>query len=88
MHHNVDMNKMVGLKDAQRILKIGQNSMHDLVKSGKIPAKKVGKQWKISCKYLLDWLEENNVSTQPNIESQSSYQTQKLYSQTMISDWT
>ncbi|MBN1351199.1 helix-turn-helix domain-containing protein [candidate division KSB1 bacterium] len=88
MQFPVEANQMIGLRDAQRILKIGRNTMHDLVESGRIPAKRVGKEWQILGKYLLSWMEEATGQNQPMVNVQRSYLVTTQYQQKMISDWT
>lgn len=54
-----DYHEMVHLKEAQRILNINRNMMHDLIKSGSLPAQKVGKEWQILRKNLIIWLDQH-----------------------------
>lgn len=56
MHFPIEQHEMVGLREAQRILNIGRSTMHDLIKSGRIPARKVGNEWRIRGKNLIDWM--------------------------------
>lgn len=88
MRHIVNQEEMIGLRDAQRILKIGRNTMHDLVKSGKIPAKKVGNEWKILGKNLMNWLEANNKSTESTVGFPNHYHSPNSREQAIIGDWT
>lgn len=44
------------------ILKIGRNTGYRLLKDCKIPAKRLGKQWRISKLAVIDWL-NNRDST-------------------------
>jgi excisionase family DNA binding protein len=76
---------MVQLKEAQRILNINRNMIYDLIKSGTLPAKKVGNEWQIIRKHLVIWLEKQNqeASTEcaPRLATNSG--TQAYYD-----DWT
>ena len=88
MHQIVKSDEMIGLRDAQRILRIGRNAMHDLVKSGKIPAKKIGKEWKIQGKNLMTWLEANNKLNKSMVDFQRSCHSHNLPEQRLVGDWT
>jgi excisionase family DNA binding protein len=61
MQFPVDQQAMVGLKEAQRILNVGRQSVHDLIESGSLPARKVGNEWQIQGKYLLEWMAKNHL---------------------------
>lgn len=56
--------EMIQLKDAQRILNINRNMIHDLIKSGSLPAQKIGNEWQILRKNLVLWMEKNNEETE------------------------
>jgi len=88
VHQIVKSDEMIGLRDAQRILRIGRNAMHDLVKSGKIPAKKIGKEWKIQGKNLMTWLEANNKLNKSMVDFQMSCHSHNLPEQRLVGDWT
>jgi len=85
MQFPVDQHTMVGLKEVQRILNVGRQSVHDLIKSGSLPARKVGNDWQIQGKYLLDWMEKN-TSNHPNSDFPANEITETR--RQFFSDWT
>lgn len=85
MQFPVDQHTMVGLKEAQRILNVGRQSVHDLIKSGSLPARKVGNEWQIQGKYLLDWMAKN-TSDHPNSDFPQNDITETR--RQFFSDWT
>lgn len=49
---------LVTRKEAQKILKIGKNKILDYIHSGALPAKKIGKGYKITKQNLISFIEE------------------------------
>lgn len=85
MQFPVDQQTMVGLKEAQRILNLGRRSVHDLIKSGTLPAEKVGKKWQIQRKDLIEWIEKNQTDCQiSDFFLQETTETKHQF----LSDWT
>lgn len=48
------------LQEAADFLKVGRGAMSKMVNEGKIPGKKVGREWRFSRQVLLKWLESQN----------------------------
>lgn len=47
-------------KQVAQMLNIGINRLYEYLQNGEIPAKKLGRRWRISTKRLFDWLEQAN----------------------------
>lgn len=45
-------------KQVAQMLNIGINRLYEYLQTGEIPAKKLGRRWRISTKRLFDWLDE------------------------------
>ncbi|GGE28822.1 hypothetical protein GCM10011571_33700 [Marinithermofilum abyssi] len=50
------VDKVLTLKEAAAFLKIPQQTMYKLAQEGKVPGKKVGKQWRFHADVLEKWL--------------------------------
>jgi len=87
MHFPVDQQMMVGLREAQRILKIGRSTMHDLIHSGSLPAQKIGNEWRIQGKYLVLWL-QNQPHFGHTDTNCSPFSTECSPGYEFIGDWT
>ena len=61
-----DHSSFVNPVEAQQILKISRKQLNDLLKSGTLPAKKVGKKWQILGKDLMQCAQmyQNNLQSQ------------------------
>jgi excisionase family DNA binding protein len=46
------------LREVQEMLSIGRTKAWQLVASGEVPAVKIGRSVRVSCKELEEWLEE------------------------------
>ena len=88
MHQIVDNNSIFGLKDAQRILNLGYHTVQNLLTTGQLPAKKVGNEWKISGRNLLNWIKEhqNNESAERQFEPVNPALLSSAHD--MLRDWT
>jgi len=64
----VEGHDMVKLREAQRILNLNRSAMHDLIKSGSLPAKKVGKEWRILGQNLMAWIEKHQCDDEPEYQ--------------------
>lgn len=51
---------MVSVREAARLLSIGERRAYDLVRSGDIPAKRVGGMWRVSTQRLAEWARETD----------------------------
>ena len=49
---------LVTRKEAQKILKIGKNKILDYIHSGELPAKKIGKGYKIRKNNIINFIEK------------------------------
>lgn len=45
------------VEEASRFLKISKEALYQYVRNGILPARKIGKQWRLSRKLLMQWLE-------------------------------
>ncbi len=86
MQLSANPHEMVQLKEAQRILNINRNMMHDLIKSGSLPAQKIGNEWQILRKNLVIWLEKNHQELESN--ENSSYSVANCSTPAYYDDWT
>lgn len=50
-------------QEAKKILKISSKTLYDLIKLKKIPAKKVGRSWRILAESLDDYLKGKTTQT-------------------------
>jgi excisionase family DNA binding protein len=57
-----DIDEMITLKEARELLKIGRNTMYKLVRLGQIPARKVGAEWRIVKRNLIEWMNSSENS--------------------------
>ena len=48
-------------KQAAEVLKISRGTLLKLANEGKIPAKKIGRQWRFSRQALLEWLKNGQT---------------------------
>jgi len=48
--------EILTLQEAADFLKVGRNAMSKMVNEGKIPGKKVGREWRFSKQALIEWL--------------------------------
>ncbi|MCQ9207557.1 MAG: helix-turn-helix domain-containing protein [Omnitrophica bacterium] len=53
------MDKLMDFKEIKKYLKVSRATMYRLVNEKKIPAFKVGRQWRFKKDRLDKWLEEN-----------------------------
>lgn len=87
MHSQVDQHEMVKLREAQRILNIGRSTMHDLIKSGDLPAKKIRNEWHIKGENLKKWLQTHQEEKVLS-EDVEPFQPMNKPTPTYIGDWT
>ena len=53
--------EIMTIEEAARYLQIGKRSLYSLVKSGKIPGKKVLNKWRFEKESLRTWVGEKGV---------------------------
>lgn len=50
--------RMLTLEEVQDIIQVGRTTLYRLVKAKELPARKVGRQWRISESCLREWMRE------------------------------
>ena len=50
------MEKLLTIKEVSEILQVNERTVHRLLQAGKIPATRVGNQWRFVPSYLEEWL--------------------------------
>ena len=60
--------KLISPKEAASILKVKQNTIYDMIKKDRLPATKVGKQFRIWESDVYDLLEPASQSVKPSVE--------------------
>lgn len=55
----MDVIEILTVKELARILKITRQQVRKMIRSGEIPAVKVGREWRIPREYLNEFIEEN-----------------------------
>ena len=55
-----DLSLTLTVEEAGQILRVGRNTAYDLVRCGKLPSVRVGKQIRIPRQALLDYLSRQN----------------------------
>ena len=75
MNGNLDDIRLLTLTEAADILQISTRTLQRMIRSGKIPALKVGGQWRVRGELLRQWVENHESSaraTANDTEGQSS----------------
>ena len=49
--------EIMTLRECQELLKVGKNTMLDLIHSGKISAFRIGNRWKISKESIIEFIQ-------------------------------
>ncbi len=62
------MKDIMSIKELSEYLGIGKSKIYDLIKHGKIPASKIGRQYKFSKDVVDQWLKEKIVTKKENTE--------------------
>lgn len=57
------MNEIMNLKETSKFLKIHEGTVRELAKEGKIPAKKIGREWRFSKTALIEWMKGTGKTT-------------------------
>jgi DNA (cytosine-5)-methyltransferase 1 len=68
--------KVFNLKEASEFLKISESTLYRSIKNKKIPAQKIGKQWRLSEQALISWLNGESMQSD-NIISINNTKTSK-----------
>ena len=55
MYENIP--EIMTLRECQQLLKVGKNTMLDLIHSGKISAFRIGNRWKISKESIIEFIQ-------------------------------
>lgn len=53
--------KMLGIKDAARVMRVAPKTVQRWIQGGKIPMMKMGKSWRISEEDFLVWVKEKKA---------------------------
>ena len=48
--------EILTLDEAAKFLKIGRNTLYSLARTGEVPARKMGREWRFVSSALVDWL--------------------------------
>lgn len=49
------------LQEASELLQVSSNTVRKLLKEGKLPGKKVGREWRFSKEALIEWLKSGQA---------------------------
>ena len=63
---NINNNKIMNIKELANYLGIGRTTIYNLIKKKKIPASKIGKQYRFSRDVIDSWLKDK-IITKKNI---------------------
>ena len=63
---NINNNKIMNIKELANYLGIGRTTIYNLIKKKKIPASKIGKQYRFSKEVVDSWLKDK-IITKKNI---------------------
>ena len=55
------MTKLLSFNDAKKYLNVSRATLYRIIQGKKIPAVKVGGQWRFKQERLSEWLDENEV---------------------------
>lgn len=53
--------EILNLDEASLFLRVGKKTLSNLAKKGKIPARKIGREWRFVKSVLLNWLSQGGV---------------------------
>lgn len=71
---------MLTAKDMQTLLQVDRSTIYRMAEAGRIPAIKVGKQWRFPVEQVDNWLGKQSMSTTPSVESQPNVNQEDLAS--------
>ncbi|MCM2279339.1 MAG: helix-turn-helix domain-containing protein [Oligoflexia bacterium] len=53
-------NKIMNMEELAELLRITETTAYQLVRSGEIPGRKVGREWRFLREQVLEWLQHND----------------------------
>ena len=56
------------IEEAAIYLKLSQATVRNLLKKDELPGRRIGKQWRLTRRSLLDYVDEKNTSNVPETE--------------------
>jgi excisionase family DNA binding protein len=62
MHNQFANIRLLTLADAARLLQVSTRTLHRMIRSGDLPALKVGGQWRLRESQLQQWVEHRETS--------------------------
>ncbi len=66
--HNIDMADLLTTNQVQSLLQVDRTTIYRMVESGRLPAIRVGKQWRFSRTDIERWLQMQSVSAQSAVK--------------------
>ena len=64
------MKALMTLEEVAGYLRLNKHTVYRLVKSGKLPASKVGTQWRFAAEEVRAWLEANRNVRKSNLQEE------------------
>jgi excisionase family DNA binding protein len=61
------MTKLMNIQEAAQYLRVSKKTIYRLIEQGKIPAAKVGKQWRLSRPSMDEWLQRKSLNQKASI---------------------
>jgi len=52
-------NEVLDVSEAAELLRVSRDVVYELLKSGSLPGRKVGREWRMSRSAILSWLDGN-----------------------------
>lgn len=52
-----DLPPVLTAKDVAKILGVGQSRVYEMMQAGELPAKQIGRRWRVSTRKFFEWLE-------------------------------
>lgn len=56
LNNTVEENEVLTVEEAARLLRVSPWTVRDLARRGKLPGRRVGKEWRFWRRALLEWL--------------------------------
>jgi excisionase family DNA binding protein len=69
------MDEIMNLKEASEFLKIHEGTVRELAKEGKIPARKIGREWRFSKTALIEWMKGTDKTVKLTDEELATIKT-------------
>lgn len=67
--------EILNLDEASLFLRVGKKTLSNLAKKGKIPARKIGREWRFVKSILLNWLSHGGIK-QAHLNRRTAHQNQ------------